>query len=236
MQFFKSLLSVGVSLLLFASCEKTVVNTTPLASLNLVNAVVNSGSVEVNFTYATGKIPGEPYANISTTVGFGSNNAYSILAGTIVPINVVLASDTLTQLYAGNLNVANGATYSLYLAGQLGAVDTILIRDANIPYYADSSCGIRFINLSQGSLPINITLAGTPGVNEFSSLGYKQISGFKQYAANAQNSGYTFNVFDAASDSLLASYTLTTPTFRNITLALIGINASGLSVSQVGLY
>jgi hypothetical protein len=236
MRLFNFLLSIGVSLMLFGSCQKTVVNTTPLASLNLVNAVVNSGSVEVNFTNSTGKIPGEPYANISTTVGFGSGNAYSILASTTVPINVVLSTDTLSLLYSGEVNAKNGGTYSLYLAGQVGQVDSVFMQDTGIPYYTDSSCGVRFINLSQGSLPVNVTLAPTPGVNEFSSLGYKQITGFKQYAANSQNSAYTFNVIDVASDSLLASYTLTTPVFRNVTLALTGTNSSGLSISEVGIY
>jgi hypothetical protein len=94
----------------------------------------------------------------------------------------------------------------------------------NIPYRTDTTAGIRFINLSPDSPPLNITLSTSPTVNEVSNLRYKQYTDFKSYPAN-YNSSYIFQVRDTTGN-LLKSYTLRAssfPLFANITLVIRGL-------------
>lgn len=228
-------LTLVVSVAVLFSCKKESPGTRPLASLNLVNAVVGLSSLQVNFNNAEGFDYYSYISNSGVTVYFGSNNVYSVIAGRNVPMAVINASDTTTTLFNTTLNLVNGGVYSLYLAGQLGSIDTVMVKD-QIPNYTDSVTGLRFINLSQGSLPVNVTMAATPGTNEFANVVYKQISGFNSYPAGAANSSYTFNVYQASSDSLLASYSFTPVPFQSSTLALIGQETgpnAGLEIMQI---
>ncbi len=214
------------------SCKKDSVSLTPLASLNLVNATVNAGAVKANFTNVSGKGGGQYYSQITTSVNYGSNNVYGVLAGRTIPITVAPA-DTTQPVFGGNLSLTRGGIYSFYLAGQAGAVDTLLVKES-IPHHGDSSCGVRFINLSYNSNPIIITQAATPTVIEFNSLRYKQFSEFKTYAASLAVKSYAFQVRDAGTNALLGSYTLSTPYFQNVTLAWIGQGGgSGLAAPKV---
>jgi hypothetical protein len=217
----------------FASCKKSDVTLSPLASLNLVNATVNLGTVQANFTNLSNKTTGQPYSQITTTVPYGSNNVYGVLANMAIPLTIVATTDTTKPIYISSLNFANGSIYSLYLAGQTGAVDTVMVRET-IPYYADSTCGVRFINLSYNSNPIVVTQSITPTVNDFSSLTYKQYSSFKTYPSKSSNSSYIFQVRDAVAGTLLGSYTLSTPYFHNVTLAWVGqTGGTGAATTKV---
>ncbi|HEY4147273.1 MAG TPA: hypothetical protein VGM41_00020 [Chitinophagaceae bacterium] len=210
-----------------AGCKKDSVTLSPLASLNIVNASVNLGTVKVNFTGLKGL-----YSSISTTVAYGANTAYGANAGVTVPVTIVPA-DTTQTAFSGNFSFVTGGIYSFYLAGQSTAVDTILVKE-NIPSYTDSSCGVRFINLSYNSSPVVVTLASSITTNEFSSTPYKQMSGFKKYPALVANGTYAFTVRDASTNALIASYTLTTPRFFNCTLALKGM-IGGTGTSAIGV-
>ena len=216
-------------LICFTGCKKAGVALSPLGSLNFVNATVNLASAKVNFTNLKGL-----YSSTSTTTAYGGYTQYGINAGVTVPITVVSVADTNTAVFTGNFNFVNGSIYSLYLAGTTTAVDTVFALD-NIPSHPDSSCGVRFINLSYNSSPIVITLASTPTVIEFNSLAYKQSSAFKTYPALATNGTYAFQVRDAITNNLLGSYTLTTPRFFNCTLVwkgmtgATGTNAPGIA-------
>jgi hypothetical protein len=223
-----------VLLFLIASCKKTDPGIIPLASINIVNATVNLGTIKANFTNAGTKNNGyQYYSQITTSIGYGSNSILGVLAQTQVPITIAPISDTAQPIYSGSLNFAKGAGYSLYLAGTAAAVDTILMLDA-IPYYSDSSCGVRFINLSYNSNSIIITQAVTPTVDDFSSMSYKQISAFKTYNAGQANASYSFQVRDAATNTLLATYVLSTPYFHNVTLAWIGqTGGSGANAPKI---
>jgi hypothetical protein len=219
--------------LLIISCQKSEINLTPLSSLNVINAIVNLNTALVNFNSTPGSHEqGQSYADITQTVPFGTNYIYGVLAGKSVNMVVVSAEDTTSIIYNTTVNLVNGGVYSLYLAGQIGSVDTVFAKD-NIPSYIDSSTGVRFINLSQGSTVVNVTLDATQSTNEFSNIAYKQITDFKTYSGTATNASYTFDVFQASNDSLLAQYTLSTPIFKNVTLALTGIPSTGLSIAQI---
>jgi len=218
---------MGLLLLMgVAACKKSGVAITPLASLNVVNASVNLGTVKANFTGAG------QYAS-ATSIGYGANNSYSVRAGITIPFTIVAVADTTQPVFNAMLNLNGGGIYSLYLAGQSGSVDTLLVAET-IPLHTDSSCGVRFINLSYNSNPVTVTLSTTPTTAEFSNISYKQSSAFKTYPAGAANGSYIFQVRDGATGNILSTYTLIPPRFLNCTLVLKGMiggtgaNAPGL--------
>lgn len=219
MSYLKKCFAIILVAAAFTACKKDSVDLTPLASLNLVNATVNIAAVKANFTSVPGNV--NYYNLITATTAYGANTAYGVLANTSVGLAVASSVDSTKLLFNNSLNLASGSIYSLYLAGQSTSVDTILVKET-IPSFADSSCGVRWINLSYNSTPIKITLAATPTVNEVSSIGYKQASDFKTYSATAANNTYSFQVRDVTSNAVLATYALTVPRFFNCTLAWIG--------------
>lgn len=204
---------------LLSACKKDSVKTTPLASLNLTNAIVSGATAKMGSNAAT-----------------ISSNAYTqfgLVAGTN-PLYVYPSTDSLHPYYNNSISTNQGDVYSLFLTGTTSAVDAVVIKE-NIPYWTDSSAGIRFINLSPntGGKPLNITLSASSSVNEVSGLNYKQYTDFKKYNG-FYNSAYTFEIRNDTSVSPhlpLATFALTSstvPRFANITLA---IRQSGSTVS-----
>lgn len=222
------------ALALVTACKKSTVETTSLASINIVNASVNVAAAKVNFTG-----PGSPnfYAQITTTTSYGANTVFGVLGNTTIPMTIINNTDSTKAIASANLQFNNGEIYTLYLAGQSTAVDTIL-RKETIPSYpaSDSSCAVRFINLSYNANPISVTLstAATTVIPEFTSLGYKSASVFKKMDATVANNTYIFQVRDAGTQALLASYTLTVPRFFSCTLAWIGqTGGTGANVPKI---
>lgn len=204
----------------FAACKKDSVSSTPLASLNIVNAAVNVPSIKSNFVPDAAKP--NYYKLITASTAYGANTPYGVLANTNYPLYIINSADSTKTIATASINYGSGEIYTLYLAGSSTQVDTILRKEA-IPSFTDSSCGVRFINLSYNSSPIKITLSATPTVDELgTSLAYKQQSGFKTYPATVANNTYAFQVRDAGTNNLLGSYTLTVPRFFSCTLAWIG--------------
>jgi len=203
-----------------------------LASLNLINVSVILGPVKAKLTDKEGL-----YSLITATVPYNGYAVYGITASRSVPITVVSSTDTTNTVFNSELKFNDGDIYSLFLTGQIGNVETIMIKE-NIPAFSDSLCGVRFINLSYNSNPVNITLTTTPEVAEFSNLTYKQISDFKTYPALSTNVSYSFQVRDAVTSNLLASFTLPTPRFRAVTLTLTGVagGSPALSVIRINHY
>ncbi len=222
------------AIMLLASCKKPVYMGSPLASMNLVNATVNLSSAVVNVNSQPDAKGGNTNGENLFAVDYGTNTAFSLLANQMVGLTI-FASDSLNVIFHTTVNFNNGDLYSLYLCGALGSVDTLMMQE-HFPVYSDSSSGVRFVNLSQGSTPVNVTLAQSPSVNEFSNIAYRQVSTFNTYAATMANASYTFNVLRSSDDSLLSTYMLSIPIFKNVTLALIGNSMAGLSVIRINNY
>ena len=216
----KKIILVVFTIVAFAACKKSTVDISPLASINIVNATVNVAAAKVNFT---GNGATNYYNLITTTTAYGANTVFGINADMNVPLTIINSPDSTKIIYNSTLNFGSGDLYSLYLAGTATAVDTIL-RKESIPTYQDSTCGVRFINLSYNSSPITVTLstAATTPITEYSGMSYKTQSVFKAYSATVANNTYTFQVKDATTLALLGSYTLTVPRFFSCTLAWIG--------------
>ena len=226
----KQVLAIACAVILFGACKKETLKTTPVASINIVNASVNLAASKTSFT-----TPGAAtYYLITATIAYGANTVYALSANTSVPLTVINSADSTKVLYSNTLNFLNGEIYTLYLAGTATATDTIQRKESSIPSYKDSSCGVRFINLSYNSTPVKVTLSTTPTVNEVASLAYKEQSDFIKYDASLSNNTRIFQVRDASTNVILASYTLTVPRFVSCTLAWIGqTGATGTNAPKV---
>lgn len=225
--------------LVIASCRKTDITAPGTASLTIINAAVGTNSLVVNFG---GTDPLSNYYinarqlyynNFSQECRF---NAYSGMQ----KLGLYNYPDTLPKsIPFANLvlDLPPGSVNSLFVTGTAGMPDTLFTQDYP-PYYSpsDSTLGIRFVNLSAGSMPVSINLEGQAGNHEISRLGYKDISAFKIYPATSGVASYTFEFRDMATGVLLATYTAdginqdsSDPNepvnrwrYRNFTLALLG--------------
>lgn len=203
-----------------SGCKKSTVSLSPLASLNIINASVNLGAVKTNFTDLKGL-----YASITTTTAYGANTAFGANAEVPVPVTIVPTADTTKIAFTGQFTFVNGGIYSLYLAGQSTAVDTVFVKE-NIPSYTDSMYGVRFINLSYNSTPIKVTRSTTPSVIEFTDMAYKQASDFRNYPAKVSAATDTFQIRNAATNAILATYPIVKPRFFSCTLAWKGMTGA----------
>jgi hypothetical protein len=213
----------------FTGCKKDVV---PAAvAVNIINASSDLPSISVNFTL----VPIQYYQQ-SAILGYGSSTEFSEPTG-VVPLTLISSTDTLHHFFQGNLTLNSGGIYSLYIYGSLPKIDTLLLRD-NIPVHRDSTCGIRFINLSSDSGPVSVDIQGGTTV-DFSGIAFKNITAFKTYpvtAAIKNNGGYTFEVKDAAGN-ILTTVSWNFKIFQNNTLVISGSKAnSTVQVIQVNNY
>jgi len=201
------------SITILLSCKKDEVKTVPLTSLTIGNFKISGKSVKfgsnTTSSIANNNTNGTQFAMIA-----GTNDLYFWPLG-----------DSLHPYYVQNKFVTQeGEVYSIFLCGdtltQRG--DAVIIKEI-IPYRTDSTAGIRFINLSPNSTPLNITLSTSSTVNEVTGLVYKSYTDFKSYPA-VYNSAYTFQV-RKADGTLLTTFALTAstvPRFANITVVIRG--------------
>jgi hypothetical protein len=213
---------------LFISCKKTGGINPTNASLTIVNGTIDIPNMAVNFSPT-----GFTYVQNQTFISDASSLELGVFSGTNV-VNLMSSVDSAT-IYHGALNLVTGKIYSLYVAGLAPNYETILIPD-NIPIYPDSAAGVRFINLSPDSQPLNVTLQGSTGT-VFSALAYKKITAFKKYIATSNivnNGGYNFNVTDA-SGNVLTTFNWVPMVFNESnTLVITGSYINGsVSVFQV---
>jgi len=201
------------------------------ASLTIVNAVTGSEpSLVPNFSDAD---PLTRYVN-GPQLGYGATMSTGSYSGQLklAIYHYPDTSDHTTPLYNLSLDIPAGTVHTLFLTGTTSSTDTLFTTDV-LPYHpaSDSGVGIRFVNLSKGSAPVSVNIAGAAQGSEVSSLPYKAITAFTNYPATAAVSEYAFELRDAASGTLIGTYYLggvndsfsNTRRFRNLTIALLGI-------------
>jgi len=203
----KIILPVLLLSLMALSCKRETLPFGPgVAALNIINVASGTSSMIANINGQLPVYAGQP------SVDYGSFALYRVPPG---PTSITFrqVSDTTTNwLRTAAMNLANYSIHSLFLAGTVSAPDTLLVTDHLLTFTghgaADSAAGIRFVNLSTGSAPISINIQGKANGSEVSSLAYKGNSAFTAYPATSTISSYTFEFRDAASGTLLSSYTL----------------------------
>src|SRR5687768_7761073 len=114
-------LIVSLTALCFFSCKKSKIDLTPLASLNVTNAIVGGTAAKMG-------------SNAATVANNGFTQ-FGLLTGTI-PIYIYPSTDSLNPYYKSTLTANSGEVYSLFLAGTPAAVDAIVIKET-IPYRTD---------------------------------------------------------------------------------------------------
>ena len=216
------------------SCKKNTTAPPNDSSLNIINAAANIPSVVVNFSDAA-----IPFYQNQAFINYSSSLEYGFPSG-VTPIVIVSSSDTAKPVFQGNLTLASGGIYSLYLIGQSIRPDTLLMEDHIVNYTPDLA-GVRFINLSPDSGPVSVNIQGNATTQtEFNSLAYKQISDFKTYDAGVQYGNYTFEVRDQASGNLLTTFTWNYTSSKNNTLVISGsvdsASSTPITVFQVNSY
>ena len=238
MKYVIQITAIILASLLFVSCEKDK-EAPSIATINVVNAAVNAGTVKVN-NFGT-PITWSTYTGTNSSVAFSAFRVYAVPAGN-APITIVPTSDTLTPIYNNSIATTGGDVYSLYLIGQSPTYESILVKET-IPAiaYTDSSVNVRFINLVPNSAAVNVNLSTTTAVNEWSNIAYKSSGDFRKYDAKAANgANLIFQIKDASTGTQRASFTLplASTRFHSVTLVFKGLiggtspNAAG--VLQVG--
>lgn len=229
--------------LLFTGCRKQKA-TLPLgASLSIINAIADANYLYVSLA---GTIPIQYYL-YSKQLPYNTYNTYNGANRLTCPageqeLAFYRASDTSNPekpLIALNLPLGSNHIYTLFLTGTSAAPDTVFTEDL-MPSYgiSDSVTGLRFINLSPGSNPITVNIAGMDNESEISDLPYKSYTVFKRYPAHSKINDYTFEFRDKATGNLLATYntgkmnsyestaratTVNKWLFRNSTIVFIGL-------------
>ncbi|WP_242696189.1 DUF4397 domain-containing protein [Longitalea luteola] len=203
----KDIFTMVLATILFSACKREVIHSPNVASLTIINAVTDGEPVRLGSRSAI--IANNSSAHMAIDMGESSLYVWPV-------------SDSSRPYFSDQkFKIEKGEVYSLFLAGSYSNVEGVLIKE-NLPYHSDSTCGIRFINLSPDSGPLSVNLKESPSVYEANNLDYKQHTDFKSYPAKADNTKYTFEIRKSSDDSLVVTYTLNTPRFANVTLVIRG--------------
>jgi hypothetical protein len=208
---------------IFSACKKDAAVTSNAGVLNVTNAVLggsqltlmtNSSIVSSGNTIASNNYAFMPVASGQTQVSLGIPAIAATATAAAIPAVIY---------YTNTLAVDKSANYSLFLTGTSpSSVDNVLIKESYTRTYADSICGVRFINLAPGSNPVSVNIKGGANGSEVTTLAYKVNTDFKQYPAKRINPSYIFEFRDAGTGAVLTSYTMNTPFFHNVSLCLRG--------------
>ncbi|MBC8034389.1 MAG: DUF4397 domain-containing protein [Chitinophagaceae bacterium] len=240
----KILFTIFTALVFLQACKEDEQSTPALSSLRLVNAAIDIASVKLNteakpFWY---NIPASDVAN------FANSRPYAINAGTK---NVLIAptADSTKFLVNEPKEFKPGQLNSLFLCGQAPTYEHVYLADESFPKLIEEAIAFRFINLSPGSPALSVNLAATPTVNETANLAYKQVTAFKNYPDVVVTNPIVFQVRNATTGVVLATYTLpvapvspytTVSTslskFRNVTLVVKGLVGTTAGVNAFGLF
>lgn len=239
----------AIASFVLTACSKSGSNYKPISSLTLVNATTDISNAKA---YAASHLI--PWATLPTTDAaaqyrFTHLGAY---AGTN-NVLAVSAADTTVKLFdntskGGDAFVA-GKFNNLFLCGNTSVgYDAVFLSSDEMPNHSDSVIGIRFINLSPNSTPVNITLSTSTTTNEVAGLAYKQKTDIKTYTSTASMASIIFQVRNA-SGTLLATYTLPkTPAspyttvglsharFKNLTLVVKGLQGTTSGTNAFGIF
>jgi len=226
------------------SCEKEKSPPPGTASLMLVNVVPGSKPLVTSFTNNPSR-----YLNVFRLYYLNQNQVSSYYGST--PLVLHQYPDTSAKdapLFKLTLDLPIGSLNSLFLTGTVTAPDTLFLRDM-LPYHEakDSTTGIRFIHLSPGAKPVNVTIKGQQGDPLVRNLPYKGSTVFNILSSKATQEDYTFEFRDVATGALIASYTTKgihfpqideytghSWLFRNVNLVLTGIpGGAGVTAQTV---
>lgn len=226
----------------FVSCTREQVKPDGTASLTIVNGLIDTGYQSLMLT--SNELTGPPQTAVPPILSkavSGGGYEFGFLSGKRTVYLYAVRNDKLVSgppLINLDIEFPNGYIGSLFIAGTLDKPDTLLVKDQPVYFPpADSSMGLRFVNLAQGGLPVSVNIKGQANGTEVNSLPFKAITAFKRYAANAAVSSYVFEFRNSGTGELLTSFTISNVNnpgtaspnlwrYRNFTLVLCGAPGS----------
>lgn len=196
-----------ISFGLFACKKETPQMGSGTSALTIVNGVPGTGPLLSNFN---GQNLGVRWYSGLQRIAYAEFKFFSSYSGT-QSLSLYQTADTSLHkaLFNMSLDLPLHTMHTLFLTGTPQSPDTLFATDQpphNLP--ADSTMGIRFVNISQGSLPVSVNRIGQAYGSEMSQLSYKGISAFRKYPANSKISSYTFEFRDQATGQLSGSIVL----------------------------
>ena len=213
------------------SCKKDGPTFTPLASLNVADAVIGGRNVKLN-------------TNVRDSATLYSYKLFQIVAGES-PIKLYPTNNPAAPYFDQTRTTVNGGIYSLFLTGTASAPENVFVKDEIPPFSQDSIVRVRIVNCSVNSSPISVTLGSAPTATIFSNIAYKSVSAFRDIELKTRLAvgGNIFQVRDS-SGTLLASYTLpatglvsvASSRFKNITLVVRGLSGTTSGTDAFGIY
>ena len=223
---FLALLSLGI-----ASCKKGLsFKPSGTSAFMIVNGLSGSDYLYTNFNGDKSK---DQYFITMRTVSYGNFRFFNSYSGE-QDLGLYLPADTNGKaLFRLGFNLEQHGIHTLFLTGTTQDPDYLLTTDS-LPFHlpADSTMGLRFVNVSKGSDAVSVNLAGQANGSEVDGLAYKDVSAFKNYKAGSGVSSYTFEFRDKATGTLLGSCVVDGMRNRNHTIALLGA-PGGNAPSQV---
>lgn len=206
------LITVCIALfaMILSSCKKQEIKSTPLASIQITNAVVGGTALQ--------------FGDNASTVANNGYTAYSILTGN----QVLKLSSTVVPnavYYNETKDFVNGGVYSLFLTGTPSAIESVFLKEESIPSHTADVFGARVINLVTGGVAISVNVRGNANGSFVSSLAYKAVSAFKDVSSVSAEGDKVFEFRSTTTGDLIASFTVPSydmPRFRNITLVFAG--------------
>lgn len=221
-----------LSILLFASCKKDTPKFSPLASLNVADAVIGGGNVKLN-------------TNTRDSATINSYKLFQLNAGNNIGIRLYPTNNLVTSYYNQSQEIVNGGIYSLFLTGTSAMPEAVFVKDEIPPFSQDSIIRVRVINCSPNSTAISVSLASAPATNIFSDLTYKNLTVFNTLPLKTTVPAGT-NSFQIKNSggTVLATYTLpatgiisvTSSRFKCITLVIKGLIGTTTGANAFGVY
>ena len=212
---------------LICACEENEPNVPQTATIRIINAIQDVGTIDLRGFEGSISFFG------TNTINYGSSFRFTLPANTPAGLTITPATDTLNIITEETLMLEQvGGIYSLFLLGDSSQAETFMIEDEFINYQ-DSIYGVRFINLSEDSGPVNVRniALDSAGVRDTtlvkSEIDFRSFTTFSQYVADSRIENHTFQFLDE-SGNVLASTTVprffffAPPYFKNLTIGLIG--------------
>lgn len=244
----RKLLCFFIALTGVASCTREHIKPDGTASLTIINGLIDTGYQSLMVT--SNELAGLPQTPASPTIlkAIFNGDEFGFMSGKRAVYLYAVGNDRLISsppLINLDIDFPNGFIGSLFIAGTLKKPDTLLVKDQPVYFPpADSSMGLRFVNLAQGGLPVSVNIKGQANGTEVNSLPFKAITAFKRYAANAAVSSYVFEFRNSGTGELLTSFTISNVNnpgtasanlwrYRNFTLVLCGAPDSPLTPLSV---
>lgn len=234
----KNIKYILLGMVCLGACKKSDETVIRTATIQVINVAADVPSIKVN--------PSGGRYSFKTTVDsvkYSANKFYFSPTGGST-ITVVASPDSTKVLFNRSVNLKS-AIYTLYLAGTASSPDTLFREETNFPFISlsklftatDSVVNVRFVNLSANNTPVKIKIANA-ATNEVDNLPYKTIGSWKAYPAKLSSTSYAFQVRNAATDALLATFNLTANAanrFKNVSLIIKGVQGTTTVTNAFGV-